>query len=82
MKSTLYRNDHLNIYQTKMGIRVCVFSKMWDVPTMIYFIKETDDFNRNTDYKAMWNDDTQYWQALLHHIREGFITPYRKIKVE
>lgn len=64
---------------TTKGLKVETFSAYTDEKEYIYYMTETEDFNRNTDWAANWNETTKYWQALEYHITGGGITPYRTI---
>lgn len=67
------------ISPTTKGLKIETFSTYNDEKEYIYYINETPNFNRDTNWNANWNDTTKYWEALLHSINLG-ITPYRVIE--
>lgn len=63
------------ISTTKKGLKLDMWSADWDTVDHIFYVEETEEFNRNTDFSKLWNDHMTYGEFFEYVVSEWFGTP-------
>lgn len=75
-----------SISTTKKGLKLSMWSAYWDSQDMIFYVNETERFNKNTDFSAEWNEIYTYGEFFMEWVSEWYGTPdqnaniYRAVK--
>jgi hypothetical protein len=63
------------ITTTKKGLKLDMWSRYSNEPNYTFYVKETENFNRNTDFSNLWNDHMTYGEYFAEWVSEWVGTP-------
>ena len=70
----LYENNKelagFTISTTKKGLKLDTWSKDWDTKNYTFYVEETKEFNKSTDFSKMWNETMTYGDYYVEWVSE------------